>query len=326
MVFAVLNLSAGSLRAEWMGYLGANVYQNFWKVGFLDNRSIINDDARVDFGKAFFIFPVVNGTATIIMDRKWVSTYSFSYARPSGDAEISSTPVISDCNGIPCRQTSGSVTDKFATTLKGLRMDHDFSVGRRLGKTGWSLFLGVKYQTFQINQDETAGTRTANYTASLLPSGPSYSNNGTSTSYLSMNYSTEALGPALGAGYTRELTSWLAINLQVSYLALFGRASMENKFRSSTDAGYFTESERTTYVGHGGSTALSFVIPFGEKILFQLTYRLQAYITKAAASAHQFKDSFGFQVNQSTDKNPSYIDNAVDLYQGFSVGVQYRVF
>lgn len=314
------------VAAEVTAYVGANVYQNFWKVGFLDNRTVTTEDSTTQFGKAFFIFPVFNGTATVILNRKWISTYSFSYAKSSGDAEITTSTKLRDCNGYPCQLVSGQLTDKFTPTLKGTRMDHDLSLGRILGRTGFSVFAGAKYQSFQINLDETVGVRSNNFTATFLPSGPNFTSVGTGTSYFAMTYSTEAIGPAFGAGYTRELTSWMSINLQASYLALFGRASMEYKIRGSTDAGNSVGNERTSYVGHGGSTALALVFPIGERMLLQIAYRLQAYVTKVTNTTSQLKDGYGFQTNQSTNKNPSYIDGAVDIYQGVSAGVQYRVF
>lgn len=324
LIFFFLNFC--ELRAEITGYAGVSVYQNFWKVGFLDNRTVNSEGATTQFGKSFFTFPVFNGTATVILNRKWVSTYSFSYARPSGDAEISNTNKVTDCNGTPCRVVSGEVSDKFTPNLQGIRMDHDLSVGRLLGKSGFSVFGGVKYQRFQINLDETAGARTNNSTVMLLPSGPTVTSSGTSTSYLALNYSTEAIGPAIGVGYTRELKSWIYFNVQVSYLTLFGRATIETKQRVTTDAGAYAATERTAYIGHGGATAFALVFPIGEKILLQVAYRLQGYVTKVTNTSQQSIDPFGFQINQSTNKNPSYIDNAFDLYHGLSIGAQYRVF
>lgn len=318
--------ACSQLRAEISAYGGLSVYQSFWKVGFLDSRTITNDSGTTQFGKSFFAFPVFNGTATVIVNRKWISTYSFSYARPSGDADINNMSKVRDCSGFPCQLVSGEISDKFSTPLQGIRMDHDLSAGRLIGKTGFSVFGGVKYQRFQINLDEVSGTRTNNSTVFLLPSGPSITSSGTSTSYLALNYSTEAIGPAAGVGYTRELTPWLYFNVQISYLALLGRATIETRLRLPTDTGAYTATERTSYIGHGGATAFALVFPIGERILLQLAYRLQGYVTKVTNSAQQNVDAFGFQINQSTNKNLSYIDNAFDLYHGLSIGAQYRVF
>lgn len=323
---SALLFNTNNINAEVTGYVGANSYVNFWKVGFLDNRTVKTEGSTAQLGRAFFIFPVFNGTATLILNRKWTSTYSFSYAKPSGDADITVSPSVRDCNGTPCQLISGDVTDKFNPNLKGTRMDHDLSFGRALGRTGWTLFSGVKYQTFSINLDETAGTRTNNFTGTILPSGPTFTTNNSIASYLALNYNTQALGPSIGAGYTRELTSWLYINVQLSYLALFGNATIEFKSRGATDNGTTFTSERTAYIGHGGATALALVFPVGERLLVQVAYRLQAYVTKVTNTTSQTRDGYGFQVDQSTNKNPSYIDNAVDLYQGISLGVQYRVF
>lgn len=317
---------SGHLYAEVSGYAGASIYQSFWKVGFLDNRTINNDSGITQFGKSFFVFPVFNGTATVILNRKWVSTYSFSYSKPSGDAEITNAGKVRDCNGFPCQLVSGSISDKYTPNLQGTRIDHDLSVGRLLGKSGFSIFAGVKYQRFQINLDEISGTRTNDATISLLPSGPTFTTTGTSTSYLALNYSTEAIGPAVGVGYTREIRSWIYFNVQLSYLTLFGRASIETKQRIPTDAGPFTATERTSYIGHGGATALALVFPIGEKILLQVAYRLQGYMTTVVNSSQQTVDAYGFRLNQTANGNQSYIENAFDLYHGVSLGVQYRVF
>jgi hypothetical protein len=293
----VLFFSGANLFAVVDGYLGASASVSQWQMGLASGKTVQLFGLEQQANKPDPLLYTVGLSASLVYNKTWALTYQgeIGTARP----EVTFTNV--DTESIP------AVTTTLSAPTRILRMDHSLAVTRALGVSGFSLFIGAKYQ--QFGYDQSDGRYTKIQSGAITESNP-----------FQINQSLNTLGPAVGLTYMFRLFGKIFAAAQLGFIYFPGQYTATLSVEPNPGQRLNNQVDEKFY-GLGATGLVSVIIPVTDNVLLQMAARGQYYYARTSEGTATVQTT-----SKTTLKPSTTMDNVQDIIFGGQVAVICKIF